>query len=160
MSMVEYWDLPGGATVTPLIPGSSLTGLASAGLALGASVNNLQGGGGLGGATLCRVILSYQFASAPAANTGFAIWLLRNLDGITGTAFEEGSTGLQPSRAPDLTFSVSTTPDTNVHVISKDVICPAGFMKALLLNNGTGQALGSTAANLSLSVVPITYQGA
>jgi hypothetical protein len=155
---VEYWDLLGGSTVTTAIAGSALASLANNASVLGSSLNNLQGGGVLGGATLCRVTLSWQFGTAPTANTGVSVWLLKNTDGNVGSAFEEGSSSVTPTRPADVVFQVAA--DTNAHVQSKDILLPAGFVKALLQNNGTGQAFGSTAGNLGLTITPINYQGA
>jgi hypothetical protein len=154
---VEYWDLLGGAGSLTAITGTAMSGLANNASVAGSALNNVQSGGGVGGVTLGRVALSYQFATAPTANTGFSLWFLKNTDGTTGGAFEDGSSSVTPTRSPDLTFLAAT--DTNAHVIAKDVILPAGFFKVLLLNNATGQALGTTTGNLGVAITPITYQG-
>jgi hypothetical protein len=157
--MTEYWSILEAPIV--LIPGSALAGLANNSSVLGASVSNLQGAGtGTGdGATLGRLTLTYQFGSAPTANTAIAVWLCKNVDGTTGASFEDGSASVTPTRCPDAVFSVGPSTDTNVHVIAKDIIVPAGWIKALVQNAGTGQAFGSTSGNLGLTLTPITYQG-
>jgi hypothetical protein len=157
-AIAEYWVLQ--ETAFNAISGSAMASLASNSLVLGSAISNLQGAGtGTGnGNTLCRVTLKYQFASTPTAWTGFSIWLLKDIDG-TGTTFEDGGSSYVPTRPPDIIFTVGPSPDTSAHVVNLDIEMPAGYFKALLLNNGTGQALVSTTSVLGLSILPITYEG-
>lgn len=149
----EEWIL---GTQIPAIAGSALSALANNALVLGSAINNLQGGGGGGGDTLCRVVLNYEFAVAPAANTGISVWFLKNTDGSTGSAFEDGGTSVTPARSPDVVFPVVA--DTNPHSVARDVLLPSGFSKPLLKNDGTGQAFATSTTLSNLLITPFTAQ--
>lgn len=125
---------------------AGLNSLANNGLALSSAFDNgtaldLQG----------ELELVVTYGSAPTANTGCAVWLLRNVD---GTNYEDGSDSVTPARAPDLVFPLRAV--TTGQRIILPVTIPPGSWKALLKNDGTGQAMAASGNTLKLR--PLTYQ--
>lgn len=154
MATTRKWAALG--TETTLMTNTDLSALANNALVLSAAYNNVQGGGAGDGYVLCRVTLTIAMAVAATANTGIPIWFLKSQDG--GTTYEAGGTGYTPLRAPDLVFPAPV--DTTQRIVMLDVMLPAGFLKALLKNDATGQAFktdtGSTGSKLTIT--PITDQ--
>ena len=128
--------------------------IASGANALSAAINNLQGGGGTDGYTLCRAKAIIAFTTAAAANTGISVWFLKSSD--ANLTYEDGATGAgyTPLRLPDLVFPA--IPETGVaRTISRDILLPANFFKVLVRNPiETGQAITS----LTLTITPIARQ--
>lgn len=143
-------------TETILMTNTNLSALANNALFLSAAFNNVQGGGGGDGYTLCRITATLTMAVAAAANTGVSIWFLKSQDG--GTTYESGGTAYTPLRLPDLVIPAPI--DTTQRIVMRDVLLPAGFMEVLIKNDGTGQALKTdvTSAGSKLTLVPITRQ--
>ena len=143
-------------TETVLMTPTNLSALANNALFLSGAFNNVQGGGGGDGYTLCRVKAQIEMAVAATANTGVSVWFLKSQDG--GTTYESGDTGYTPLRLPDLVIPapVDTTPRT----VMRDVPMLAGLFKVLLKNDATGQAFKTDAASTgsSLSITPMTRQ--
>jgi hypothetical protein len=143
-------------TETVLMTPTNLSALANNALFLSAAYNNVQGGGAGDGYTLCRVKVAIEMAVAAAANTGVSVWFLKSQDG--GTTYESGGTAYTPLRVPDLIIPAPV--DTTQRFVMRDVLLPAGFVKVLLKNDATGQALATdtTATGSSLGITPITRQ--
>lgn len=84
-------------------------------------------------------------AAAMTANTSFVGWILQPLD---GTNFEDGGTSVTPSRSPDLIFTVRAVA-TAQRMYSRAEM-PTGSFRILLRNDGTGQAIASSANTLKV----------
>lgn len=115
--------------------------------------NNVQGGGGGDGYTLCDLELVVTFGTNPAASTGISVWFLGQPD---GTNYEDGSSSVTPARLPDAVFPVRAV--TTAQRIVRRIAIPPGTWKALALNDGTGQALAATGNTLKIR--PATREGA
>lgn len=115
--------------------------------------NNVQGGGGGDGYTLCDLELVVTFGTSPAASTGISVWFLGQPD---GTDYEDGSSSVTPARLPDAVFPVRAV--TTAQRIVRRIAIPPGTWKALALNDGTGQALAATGNTLKIR--PATREGA
>jgi hypothetical protein len=131
---------------------TELNSLANNALAVASSAFNNAVGGTGDGYTRAILELVVTFGVAPTANTGVTVWLLRQPD---GTNYEDGSSSVTPTRA-GITLGVRavTTAQRTTAVIS----LPPGNFKALVLNNGTGQAFA--ASGNTLRILPFTPQGA
>lgn len=123
----------------------------NAAAAAGSAYNNVIGGGGGDGYTLCDLELQVTFGTNPTANTGVTVWLLGSAD---GTNYEDGSSSVTPARLPDAVFPVRAV--TTAQRINRRVWCPWGLFKALVRNDGTGQAFAAT-GNI-LSIRPVTRE--
>ena len=150
----ELWGALG--TETVVMSNSDLSGLANNALFLSAAYNNVQAGGGGGGSVLCRVTFTLTMAVAAAANTGFPFWVLKSPDG--GTTYESGSTSYTPLRMPDCVCPAPV--DTTQRVVAFDILLPAGFVKFLLKDDATGQALktDTSSTGSKVTVTPYTRQ--
>lgn len=115
--------------------------------------NNVQGGGGGDGYTLCDLELVVTFGTNPAASTGISVWFLGQPD---GTNYEDGSSSVTPARLPDAVFPVRAV--TTAQRIVRRIAIPPGTWKALALNDGTGQALAATGNTLKIR--PAAREGA
>ncbi len=158
MSTQKYQGL---GNITQLLTPTNLSAMTSnAVVTQSGSYNNTPGSGvgtGTGdGYVLARVTLIVTMNAGATANTSFALWFLRSNDG--GTTFERAPTSSIQYRAPDVVFTAPT--DTTQTVICKDILIPAGYFKASLCNNGTGQATktDTTTAGTYLTIDPITVQ--
>lgn len=89
--------------------------------------------------------LVVEFGTAPTANTGVIVWLLREID---GTNFEDGSASVTPLRTPDGFFPLRAV--TTAQRIILDILIPPGPIRALVKNDGTGQSFISSANTLKL----------
>jgi hypothetical protein len=87
--------------------------------------------------------LLVTFGVAPTANTAFLVWLLREID---GTNFEDGSASITPTRTPDAIFTVRAVTTAQRMIAVVDL--PAGFVRPLIRNAGTGQAIASSGNTL------------
>lgn len=72
-----------------------------------------------------------------AANTAVVVWLIRQAD---GTNFEDGATGTDPARFPDMVFPLRPV-STAQRIVIPNIELPRGLFKALLKNDGTGVTL-------------------
>ena len=97
------------------------------------------------GMQFCEGELVVTFGSAPTANTSFCCWLLREID---GTNYEDGGTSVTPTRPPDLIFTVRAVTTAQRIIAVCDL--PPGTVKALLRNDGTGQAIASSGNTLKI----------
>lgn len=129
---------------------TELNSLANNSLALGNAFDNTVGQAG-DGYVLCDVELVVTYGTAPTANTGCSVWFLSTQD---GTNYEDGSSSVTPARLPDVVFPVRAV-NTTQRIIRR-VLLPWGVLKPLLKNDGTGQAMASSAN--TLKVRPVTYQ--
>jgi hypothetical protein len=143
------------ATTTTQVSGTiqsllttELNSLANNSLAIGSAITLTSTGYLLG-----EVELVVTYGTNPTASTGCSIWFLRDID---GTNYEDGGTSLTPARAPDLVIPVLVS--TSAQRITRRCLLPPGTFKALLKNDGTGQALA--ASGNTLKVLPLTYQSA
>jgi len=106
------------------------------------------------GVLRCRVELIIVYTTAPTANTAWVVWLLRSAD---GTNYEPTPTSaIAPGSALTLSFPVNSGATTTRGII--DIDCPAGKMKAVAKNDGTGQSSNGGAVNF-LKIWPIIIQG-
>lgn len=149
MATTEKYAL---GTIASLLT-TELNSLANNALAVAtAAFNNVVGGGGGDGYTLGEFELVVTFGTAPTANTGVAVWLLGQPD---GTNYEDGSSSVTPARAPDLVLPVRAV--TTAQRVTVRTIMAPGSWKALVKNDGTGQAFA--ASGNTLKVRPYTPQG-
>ena len=140
-------QLRGSAAVDALT--TELNALANNSLALGSalSLSAAQGAGYV----LAEVELAVTFSSAPGANTAFAVWFLREID---GTNYEDGSGSVTPARAPDCVLPLrAVTTAQRVIVVA---LIPAGGFKTLGKNDGTGVAFPASGSTLKLRA--LTYE--
>ena len=72
-----------------------------------------------------------------AANTAVVVWLIRQADGPN---FEDGATGTDPARIPDMVFPLRAV-STAQRIVIPNLELPRGVFKALLKNDGTGVTL-------------------
>lgn len=100
---------------------------------------------------MAEVELYVTFGSTPTANTAVSVWFLREID---GTNFEDGGSGVTPTRSPDVVFGIRAT--TNAQRIVKTCVLPPGNFKPMVRNDGTGQAFVSSGN--TLKVRPLTLQ--
>ena len=96
--------------------------------------------------------LCVTFGTNPTANTAFSVWLLRELD---GTNYEDGGTSVTPTRPPDMIFTVRAVTTAQRIVAVCDL--PPGVPKALIRNDGTGQAIASSGNTLKLRPVSESF---
>lgn len=147
MSTTEKYVL--GSQTTLLSTG--LNSLANNALAVSSAYDNTQGAAG-DGYTLCDVELVVTYGVAPTANTGCTLWLLGTQD---GTNYEDGDASTTPARLPDAVFPLRAV--TTAQRVIRRVWLPWGASKALLKNDGTGQAMASSSN--TLKVRPVARQG-
>jgi hypothetical protein len=138
------------STQTSLLT-TGLNSLASNSLAVSAAFDNTQAAAG-DGYTLCDVELVVTYGSAPAANTSVTLWFLATQD---GTNYEDGDASTTPARLPDCVFPLRAV--TTAQRIIRRVSLPWGVFKALARNDGTGQAMASSANTLKIR--PVTRMG-
>lgn len=89
--------------------------------------------------------LLVTFGVAPTANTAVTVWLLREVD---GTNFEDGGASVTPTRLPDAVFPLRAVTTAQRIIVPVDL--PPGNFKALLRNDGTGQAMAASGNTLRL----------
>lgn len=147
MAVTEKYVL---GSVTTLLS-TGLNSLANNSLAISSAFDNTQGQTG-DGYTLVDLELVVTFGTNPTANTGVSIWFLGAPD---GTNYEDGGTSTTPARAADAVIPVAVS--TSAQRIVQRVTLPAGLLKVLLKNDGTGQAFA--ASGNTLKVRPVTRQG-
>lgn len=104
------------------------------------------------GYNFCFIELVATYGVAPTANTGVSVWFLSSLD---DTNYEDGSSSITPSRAPNVTFPLRAV--TTAQRIVRFVALPPGKMTFLLKNDGTGQSMA--ASGNTLKVRPVARQG-
>jgi hypothetical protein len=98
---------------------------------------------------MAELQIDVTFGSAPTANTGLSVWLLRAID---ATNYETGGTSATPTRAPDAVFPLAAV--TTQQLITLRVPIPPGTFKPLLKNDGSGQAF--PASGSTLKILPLT----
>lgn len=138
MATTTKW-LRGGTLESLLTTG--LNSLANNGLVLSSAVTITDSG-----YVLADVELVVTFGTNPTANTGISVWFLREVDGST---YEDGDASTTPARAPDLVLPVRATTSAQ-RIIVPNVLLPPGTFKALIKNDGTGQAFASSGNTLKL----------
>lgn len=127
---------------------TGLDSLANNGLAISAEFDNTIGAAG-DGYTLCDVELVVTYGSAPTA--GVALWFLGTQD---GTNYEDGDASVTPAKLPACVFPLRAV--TTAQRIIRRVALPWGKLKALLKNDGTGQAMA--ASGNTLKIRPVTRE--
>jgi hypothetical protein len=95
-----------------------------------------------------------SFPSAPAANTGVSVWIIKQVDG--GSNYEDGDASTTPARMPDMVFPLRAV-STAQRVTLPSVDLPPGLFKALLKNDGTGVTMNAT---WTLKCLPFVLQTA
>lgn len=80
------------------------------------------------------------WSTTVAANTAVVVWLVRQAD---GTNYEDGATGTDPARMPDIIFPLRAV-STAQRIVIPGIELPRGLFKALLKNDGTGATLQGT----------------
>lgn len=116
-----------------------------------AAFNNTQGGGSGDGYLLADLELVVSYGVAPTAGTGCSVWFIQTQD---GTNYEDASASITPARAPDVVFPVRAV--TGAQRVIRTCSLPPGNFKVLIRNDGTGQAMASSAN--TLKVRPSTYE--
>lgn len=133
-------------TLTDAIATASLNSMANNANVLGSAISLTSGEPGY---QRCEAELVVTFPSAPTANTAFCCWLLREVD---GTNYEDGGTSVTPTRPPDLIFTVRAV-TTAQRIIQECDMPPSSAFRALLRNDGTGQAIASSGNTLKIRPV-------
>lgn len=137
-------------SVTSLIT-TGLNSLANNGRAAASAFDNTVGQTG-DGSTLCDVELVVTYGTAPTANTGCSVWFCMSTD---GTNYEDGSAAdLTPARMADVVFPLRAV--TTAQRITRRVSLPWGKFIAILINDGTGQAMA--ASGNTLKIRPVTRE--
>lgn len=131
---------------------TGLNSLANNSLAVSSAFDNTIGQTG-DGYVLCDLELVVTFGTNPTAGTGIAVWFLQTQD---GTNYEDGDASTTPARAPDAVIPVRASTSAQ-RIIVKHVDMPPGLFKALLKNDGTGQAFA--ASGNTLKIRPYTREG-
>jgi hypothetical protein len=129
---------------------TGLNSLANNGLAISSAFDNTVGQAG-DGYTLCDLELVVTYGSAPTANTAVSVWLLGSQD---GTNYEDGDASTTPAKLPTCVFPLRAV--TTAQRIIRRVALPWGLMKAVLKNDGTGQAMA--ASGNTLKIRPVTRE--
>lgn len=129
-------------TLTEAIATASLNSMANNTNVLGSAISFTTGEPGY---RVCEAELLVTFATNPTANTSFCCWLLREVD---GTNYEDGGTSVTPTRPPDLIFTVRAVTTAQRMIAVCDL--PPGSVRALLRNDGTGQAIASSGNTLKI----------
>jgi len=96
--------------------------------------------------------LLVTFGTNPTANTSFCVWLLREVD---GTNYEDGGTSVTPTRPPDMILTVRAVTTAQRIIAVCDL--PPGAPKALIRNDGTGQAIAASGNTLKLRPVSESF---
>lgn len=91
---------------------------------------------------------------SPTAGAFVGLWLLRSIDG--GTNYEDGGTGVQPPRPPDIMIPVRSGTTITPRAGASGLIMPPGFFKPLALNS-TGATLPSTSNLVRYSLYTEQY---
>jgi hypothetical protein len=139
-------DIRGTATT---VLSTDLNSLANNSLALSSAITLSTGEPGY---QRCEAELVVTFGTAPTANTACVVWLLKEID---GTNYEDGSSTVTPSRNPDLVFPLRAVNTVQRIVVIGDL--PPGSFKALLRNDGTGQAIATSPGTANtLKIRPVT----
>jgi hypothetical protein len=110
----------------------------STGLTSGSSV--LSGNITLSSANYTRAdceLNTGAWSGTVAANTAVVVWLIRQVD---TTNFEDGATGTDPARIPDVVFPLRAVSAAQ-RIVIPNIELPRGLFKALLKNDGTGVTL-------------------
>lgn len=87
--------------------------------------------------------LVVTFGSAPAADSPIYLYFIKQID---GTNYEDGSTSLTPSAAPDVIFTVRAVTSAQREIRSR-VVLPNGTFEVLLVN-ASGQAMAASGNTL------------
>ena len=145
MTTTFDWAAPGTYSAGNLITGDGTSGdlknLANAAIAQGAEVNNE------GGTIYAGVELMVRLASGASGSPHVRIWFVTALD---GTNYEDGSTSVEPTRAPDIVFPIRLSTTTQMRMVIGPVMLPNAKFKATL-KNYTGQAFTNTNSENQLS---------
>lgn len=83
------------------------------------------------------------FGSAPAADSPVYLYFLKRID---GTNYEDGSTSLTPSAAPDVIFTVRAVTSAQREIRAR-IVLPNGDFQVLLVN-ASGQAMAASGNTL------------
>ncbi len=132
-------------TLTSLLT-TELNSLANNALNVGSAITLTTGEPGYRSGELECVV---TFGTAPTANTCLLVWFLSEVD---GTNYEDGGTSVTPARIPDAIIQLRAV--TTAQRIIVPCTLPPGTFKALLKNDGTGQAMA--ASGNTLKVRPVT----
>lgn len=142
-------------TVQKWYPGNSVAVLSTALNGLpnnGMAASSAQDTDGADGSILADVEFVGTLAGVPTVGSGLSIWFLRTLN---GTQWEDGSdASVIPARPPDLVLPLRTV--STAQRVCRTAVLPASNWRALLRNDGTGQALSSS-GNV-LNIRPVTTQ--
>lgn len=119
------------------------------------AISAAQGGDAADANLLADFELAVDFVSAPTLDTTIDLYLVRSAD---GASYEDGDASSRPS--PDAyirPFQVLGTTAAQ-RMILRDVPLPPGLWKAVIHNNGTGQAFPASGSTLKMR--PHNYQSA
>jgi len=119
---------------------TELNSLANNSLAIGSAVTLTSAG-----MLWADLELVVSYGTAPTAGTAVLVWLLRD---VNGSDYEDGGTSVQPLRLFDASFPLRNV--TGAQRIIKRIKLPPGTIKALLKNDGTGQAMASSSNTLKI----------
>lgn len=133
---------------------TELNALADNAVALGSAYDNSVGQAG-DGAVEGDFELTVTFASAPTANTGCSLWLLRAQDGTTYETYTATGSATPPkARRPDVVFPLDAV--TTQQIITVPGFLPAGKLKPLFKDDGTGRAFPASGSTVKFT--PYTEQ--
>ena len=122
----------------------------------GSAVNNVFATSNFNGYPFGSIQLTLAtYTGTPTAGSSINVWFLKSIDG--GSTYEDGSSSLQPARAPDVIIPVETVASGPQKITIQNVPLPVGYFEPIALNNGLGLSLASSGNKVT--VLPNSYQG-
>lgn len=122
----------------------------------GGAINNVFATSGWLGYVMGKLALNLAaYSGTPNAGSTINGWFLLSPDG--GTTYEDGSSSIQPARAPDFIIPVRAVASGPQLIIIDRVRFPVGNFKPIVLNNNLGLSLASTGN--TLKALPSSFQG-
>lgn len=91
--------------------------------------------------------LAWTHGTAPTDNTTIDLFLVRSAD---GTNYEDASSSIAPGANTYVGSFQERAVTTGQRKVIPDVRLPPGLWKAVILNNGTGQALSASGHTLKV----------
>lgn len=111
------------------------------------AISAAQGGDASAANLLVDFELAVDFASAPTLDTTVDLYLVRSAD---GTNYEDGDASNRPAANAYVGGFQLLGTTAAQRLIVRDVPLPPGLWKAVIHNNGTGQAFPATGSTLKM----------
>jgi hypothetical protein len=122
----------------------------------GSAINNVYATSNWNGYPFASVqLVLAAYSGTPTAASSINVWFLKSVDG--GSTYEDGSSSLQPVRAPDVIIPVEAVSTGPQKITIQNVKLPVGYFEPIALNNGTGITLASSGN--TITILPNSVQG-